>query len=105
MPPNPPYPVQFSVEYPDRALDRLTSFFRVFTVIPIAIVFASIGGYTTSWAHGGTGDTTTIVVGGTGLLAIPPLLMIVFRQNFPRWLFDWNLQLLRFSNRIGCTRP
>jgi hypothetical protein len=101
VPPDPSYPIQFSVDYPDRALDRLTSFFRIFTVIPIAIVFASIGGYTTSWAHGGTGDTTTIVVGGTGLLAIPPLLMIVFRQKYPRWWFDWNLQLLRFSNRIG----
>jgi hypothetical protein len=101
VPPNPPYPVQFSVDYPDRALDRLTSFFRIFTVIPIAIVLASIGGYGSSWAHGGTGDTTTIVVGGTGLLAIPPLLMIVFRRKYPRWWFDWNLQLLRFSNRVG----
>jgi hypothetical protein len=101
MPPNTPYPVEFSVEYPERSLDRLTTFFRIFTVIPIAIVFASVGGWSTSWANGGTGDTTTIVAGGTGLLAIPPLLMIVFRRKYPRWWFDWNLQLLRFSNRIG----
>jgi hypothetical protein len=25
----------------------------------------------------------------------------VFRQKYPRWWFDWNLELLRFSNRIG----
>ena len=27
--------------------------------------------------------------------------MILFRQKYPRWWFDWNLQLQRFSNRIG----
>jgi hypothetical protein len=41
------------------------------------------------------------VVGGTGLLFLPPLLMIVFRQKYPRWWFDWNQQLLRFANRVG----
>src|SRR5258708_460866 len=30
--------------------------------------------------------------------AIP---MIVFRQKYPRWWFDWNLELLRFSNRVS----
>src|SRR5207248_2912411 len=40
--------------------------------------------------------------GGTsGLLFLAPLLMILFRQKYPRWWFDWNLELLRFSNRIG----
>jgi hypothetical protein len=32
---------------------------------------------------------------------LPPLLMILFRQKYPRWWFDWNLQLLRFSNRVA----
>jgi hypothetical protein len=27
--------------------------------------------------------------------------MILFRQKYPRWWFDWNLNLLRFSNRVG----
>lgn len=95
-----PYPVTLSVEYPDRALNRLTTFFRIFTVIPIAIVLAVIGGYSTSWANG-NGSTYSIAVGGTGLLFLPPLLMIVFRQKYPRWWFDWNLQLLRFVTRVG----
>jgi hypothetical protein len=94
------YPVTFSVDYPDRPLDRLSSAFRIFTVIPIAIVLTTIGGYGTSWSNG-TGNTTEIAIGGTGLLFIPPLLMIVFRQKYPRWWFDWNLQLLRFTNRVG----
>lgn len=97
---NGPHPVHFSVEYPDRSLNRLTTAFRIFTVIPIAIVLASIGGYSASWATG-SGDTTSIAVGGTGLLFLPPLLMIVFAQKYPRWWFDWNLQLLRFGNRVG----
>ena len=37
------YPVQFAVDYPDRPLNRLTSAFRIFTVIPIAIVLAALG--------------------------------------------------------------
>jgi uncharacterized protein DUF4389 len=90
------YPVRFAVDYPDRPLDRLTSALRVFTVIPIAIVLGSISGYG-NYAGGGR----TIAVAGTGVLFLPPLLMIVFRQKYPRWWFDWNLQLLRFTNRVG----
>jgi Domain of unknown function (DUF4389) len=95
----PAYPVQFSVAYPDRHLNRLTTAFRVIVAIPIVIVATSIGG------DGGTyaaGEHSWRVAGGTaGLLFFAPLLMIVFRQKYPRWWFDWNLQLLRFSNRVG----
>ena len=92
------YPLEFDVEYPDRDLNRLTSAFRVFTVIPIMIVLASIGGSTevATRAH-----TTTVAIGGAGLLALPPLLMILFRQKYPRWWYDFNLELLRFENRVG----
>ncbi len=94
------YPVNFSVEYPDRDLDRLTTFFRIFMLIPIAILFATITGFSTSYE--GTGDTaTTVVVGGIGILFMPTLLMILFRQKYPRWWYEWNLNLQRFSNRIG----
>jgi hypothetical protein len=94
------YPVTFTVDYPDRDLNRLTSFFRLFTVIPIAIVLTAITGYSSSDYHPDA-QTTTIVVTGTGILFLPPLLMILFRQKYPRWWFDWNLELLRFSNRVG----
>jgi len=93
------YPVRFSVDYPDRDLNRLTTFFRIFTVIPIAIVLGSIAGYSTQ--YGGSDTAGPVVVGGTGLLFIPPLLMILFREKYPRWWFDWNLELLRFMNRVG----
>jgi len=94
---NDDYPVRLAVDYPDRPLDRLTTAFRIFTVIPIAIVLGSIGGY---GGAGGAG-TTTFAAGGSALLFIPPLLMLLFRQKYPRWWFDWNLELLRFTNRVG----
>jgi len=94
------YPVRFSVDYPDRELNRLTTALRIFTVIPIAVVLGSIGGFSEAGNWGGA-RSTTIAVGGTGLLFIPPLLMILVRQKYPRWWYEWNLQLLRFSNRVG----
>jgi hypothetical protein len=94
------YPVRFAVDYPERELNRLTSALRIFTIIPIAIVLASIGGYSSGSLDGGS-HTTTIAVGGSGLLFLPPLLMILFRQKYPRWWFDWNVELLRFVNRVG----
>ena len=98
---NEDYPVRFSVDYPDRPLNRLTTAFRVFTVIPIAIVMATIGGIASGGGYEGSGNAQTVVIGGTGLLFLPPLLMILFREKYPRWWFDWNLELLRFTNRIG----
>jgi hypothetical protein len=98
---NDSHPVRFAVDYPDRQLNRLSVFFRVFAAIPIFIVAASIGGYSGEYWDDSTSQTTTVVVGGTGLLFLPPLLMIVFRQKYPRWWYDWNLELLRFSNRVG----
>ena len=95
------HPVRFSVEYPDRQLNRVSSAFRIFAVIPIAIVLSSIGGYASSGNYEAGSQTSTVVIGGTGLLFLPPLLMILFREKYPRWWFDWNLELLRFVNRVG----
>ena len=94
--PNGDYPVHFSVDYPDRPLNRLTTFFRIFTVIPILILLATIGGGSASFG----GGSAAWAAGGSGILFIPPLLMILFRRKYPRWWFDWNLELLRFSNRV-----
>jgi hypothetical protein len=94
------YPVQFAVEYPDRPLNRLTSFFRIFVIIPILIVLGTVSGGT--WQS--TGSHSTMAYGGAaagGLLFLGPLLMILFRRKYPRWWFDWNLELQRFGNRVG----
>ena len=94
-----PYPVQFSVDYPDRSLNRVTTAFRLFVAIPIAVVLGAVSGGTWEWSHGS--ETTAVAAGAGGLLFFGPLLMILFRQKYPRWWFDWNLELQRFSNRLG----
>ena len=96
------YPVRFSVDYPDRPLDRLTTAFRIFTVIPIAIVLGTVsGGNGWDWDWNNSSSTRTAAVGAGGLLFFGPLLLILFRQKYPRWWFDWNLELQRFGNRVG----
>jgi hypothetical protein len=92
------YPVSFAVDYPDRALNRLTTALRIFTAIPIVIVLGAITGYQASYGGEAAG---TVAIGGTGLLFIPPALLILFRQKYPRWWFDWNLELMRFSSRVA----
>jgi hypothetical protein len=94
-------PVQLAVDYPDRDLNRVSTAFRIFAVIPIAIVLGAISGWSSDTHVDSGSGGTTVAIAGTGLLVLPPLLMILFRQKYPRWWFDWNLQLLRFTNRVG----
>ena len=98
-PPPPAYPVNLSVEYPDRPLDRLSTAFRIFVAIPIMIVLGAVSG--TTWSFYSSSGTVHVVAGAGGLLFLGPLLMILFRQKYPRWWFDWNRELLRFSNRVA----
>jgi hypothetical protein len=90
-----PYPVTFSVDYPERQLNRLTTFFRIFTVIPIAIVLELLPGSSLQ-TYG-----AMLAVSGGSIVVLPTVLMILFRKKYPRWWFDWNLELMRFSNRVG----
>jgi hypothetical protein len=94
------YPVQFSVDYPETPRNRLTVALRIFTVIPILILLSWLSGGATEWRDGADSTSGGAVLAG-GVLFLPVLLMIVFRQKYPRWWFDWNLQLLRFANRVG----
>lgn len=101
LPPDRPStaPLTFDVTYPDRDLNRLTTALRMFTIIPIAILLSAIGGSSTSWQH--ADESYSIAISGTGLLVLPPLLMLLFRRKYPRWWFDFNRELLRFSARVG----
>ncbi|MDX6436313.1 MAG: hypothetical protein QOK34_1147 [Gaiellaceae bacterium] len=94
------YPVQFSVAYPDRALNRLTTAFRIIVAIPILILVGTVGGHENTYETAGN-HSWTIAAGAGGLLTLAPLLMILFREKYPRWWFDWNLELLRFQSRVG----
>ena len=76
------YPMSLSIDYPDRKLNRLTTFFRLLMVIPIAIIFA-------------------LLTNSSNYVILPTILMILFLKKYPRWWFDWNLALTRFSTRIS----
>jgi hypothetical protein len=91
-----PYPVQLSVDYPDRPLNRLSTAFRIIVAIPILVVLEAVSSGRFVPSHGGQ----VVVYGAGGMLVLGPLLMILFRQKYPRWWFDWNLELQRFSNRV-----
>ncbi|MFC1911970.1 DUF4389 domain-containing protein [Chloroflexota bacterium] len=91
------YPVSLSIDYPDRNLDRLTTIFRIFTVIPIAIIICLL----TSGNYGGNAEGGEIYqYAAAGLVFLPLVLMILFRQKYPKWWFDWNVALTKFSTRV-----
>lgn len=93
------YPVRFSVDYPDRALNRVTTGFRIVLAVPILFLLGTVSGGTWQWSYGE--ESTAVAAGAGGVLFFGPLLMVLFRQKYPRWWFDWNLELQRFSNRVG----
>ena len=77
-----PYPVRLAIDYPDRPLNRATTALRAFTALPILLLVCLL-----NW-----GSTS-------GLLTAPVALMVLFRRKYPRWWFDWHLQLGRFETR------
>jgi Domain of unknown function (DUF4389) len=97
----PAYPVSFSVDYPERELNRLTTFFRIFTVIPIAIVAALLPGAELAGSAQSNGAGFSGAIAGGSLVVLPIVLMLLFRKKYPRWWYDWNLEMMRFANRIG----
>lgn len=86
------YPARLEIAYPGQ-LDRLSSFFRLIWIIPIAVILALLTG-SQSLGQSQTG------LGISGGLAMATALMIVFRQRYPRWWFDFVRELTRFSTRV-----
>src|SRR5438445_46867 len=91
------YPVQFNVDFPARPLDRVATAFRLFAAIPILILISSLPTETLHSNNQQAMDTAAI---GGAVVFVPVVLMLLFRQKYPRWWFDWNLNVLRFSNRV-----
>lgn len=97
--PEPATHATFEVDRPDHPRNRVSSALRIFTVIPAAILLATVG---SGGFSAGSGDSQVwLAFGGPGLLFLAPLLMLVFREKYPRWWFDFNVELLRFAARVG----
>jgi hypothetical protein len=105
---NPEYAARLQIDYPEK-LDRLTTFFRIIWIIPIAIILALV-------SRNGQTVTNTIILNEAGEivkrtretagglatgLAAATALMIIFRQIYPRWWFDFSRELTRFGARVG----
>ncbi len=86
------YPMNLSIDYPDRNLDKLSTFFRILWAIPIWIVLALLVCTAVAWEE----DTWW----WGGFVVLPTLLMILFRQKYPKWWYDWNLAIARFATRF-----
>ena len=96
-----PYPARFDVDRPE-LLNRVTTAFRIILVIPIAIVLGLLTASSTSTFE--TDDGKWVTTTGTsilGALFATTLLLILFRQRYPRWWFDFAVELNRFSARVG----
>lgn len=73
------YPLQYSVDYPEGPRNRLTALVRLILAIPIIIISIFV-----AWQ-----------------VIVPTFFMILFRNKYPRWWFDWNLEVIRFTSRVN----
>jgi hypothetical protein len=90
------FPVSLEIDYPDRELNRLTTFFRGIMLIPPVVILCLLTG------PGAWGDNSWRMFFASGaILFAPTLLMILFRRKYPRWWFDWNVNITKFSARVG----
>ena len=95
------YAARLDVDYPDRH-DRVTTFFRVVLVIPIAIVIGVLTAGATKTVYDQSGQVVSTTSGGiVAGLFVATVLMILFRQRYPRWWFDFARELTRFGARVG----
>lgn len=104
--PSAPYAARLGVDRPEQ-LDRVTTLLRLVWAIPILVVIALLSATSTSTAtvvtdSGRTVSEVSRTSGGilAGLFGAT-LLMIVFRQRYPRWWFDFARELVRFQARVG----
>ncbi len=96
MPQNNKYPVTLDIDYSDKS-DRLTAFFRLILVIPILIILGLLLSNNVGPEHGEYANEGSY---GIGLIFIPTLLMILFRQKYPKWWYNFNLELTKFCTRV-----
>ncbi len=96
-----PYPARLSIDFAD-SYDRVTTLFRVVLIIPIAVVIGILTAGSTRTVTTAAGETVRTTSGGilSGLF-LATLLMILFQRRYPRWWFDFALELARFSTRVG----
>ena len=90
------HPVKLNIDYNEKS-NRLTVAFRIFLAIPIFIILALLS---PNGENEIFNDSSARVM-SVGLVFLPTLLMILFRQKYPKWWYDWNVALTKFSMRVA----
>jgi hypothetical protein len=93
------YSARLNVDYPEE-LNRLTTLFRIIWTIPIAIILAIITMAGETVIVNEAGEVIEKTGGLASGLAVATALMIIFRQRYPRWWFDFARELVRFEGRV-----
>ena len=75
------YPVKLEIDYPESS-NRLTALFRLILVIPIVIILALISTYAEA-------------------LSLAIAMMILFKEKYPRWWFEWHIGITKFAYRVA----
>lgn len=95
------YAARLQIDYPEE-LDRFTTFFRLIWIIPIGVILALLSAGGDAEAVTETGERVSANAGGIAAgLAVATALMIIFRQRYPRWWFDFAREFVRFSARVS----
>ena len=95
------YLARLEVDFQERH-NRLRTLFRVVLIIPIVIVISVLTSGGTQTVYDDDGQVVSTTSGGiTGGLFLATLLLILFRKRYPRWWFDFSVELTRFGTRIG----
>ena len=100
----PAYPARLEIDYPEEGLNRVTTLFRLIMAIPIVAVLVVLtggGGSNTQQSDDILMAAVSAAVSAGGVIFLPVLFMILFRGKYPRWWFDWNVELTRLQNRVG----
>jgi hypothetical protein len=74
------YPINLKIEYPETS-NKATALIRLVLIIPIVIILALISSYA---------EALSLAVG----------LLILFKEKYPKWWFDWNVDITKFTYRI-----
>ena len=91
------YPATLAIDPFDGERDKLTTFFRPFVAVPVLIILGLLGGNMVSWQQ----SPWTFEFPVTALVFLPTMMMLLFQQKYPRWWFDWNLNITRFAVRVA----
>jgi hypothetical protein len=100
------YAARLRIDYPEK-LDRVTTFFRILWALPVVILLSILTAGATSSVKTVTesgrviSEVSNTSGGIAGALFAATLLMILIRRRYPRWWFDFALELNRFSTRVG----